>query len=163
MAIIIEEIPQTFMLPAVSVEYFLFDTLSNDNKDMIITFQFSPNATFTVLAKIDGLPTALIDYDQYWTSSAQSWELVVAAGLALRNSYVGVALVNMDSLPFQFTVFMRLGSPRSPSASEHPTAPANYYLTMVVGFILVGMILPILLVLAGCLWLAKKRRDNRNH
>jgi hypothetical protein len=124
---------------------------------MVITFTHSSNTTFSVLAKVDALPSALIDYDQYWTSSEETWGLIISGTVAARISYVGIALVNRGGAATSFRLFVRLEAVELPTQSEPPTAPADNYLTMVVAYVLVGIALPIGAVLGLCLWIAKRR------
>jgi hypothetical protein len=156
----IKEAEQQILLPPLSVEYFQLNIPLNAHQNIYITFSHQESGTFQVLAEVDAQPTTLRQYAQHWKYTGLTSSLLVSAEIAPRISYVGLALVNLGPSPSLITAVMTLEQVRVPSESDLPSIPQDYYLPMVVGYILVAMLLPIVIVLAFCLWVS--RRNSRH-
>jgi hypothetical protein len=72
---------------------------------------------------------------------------------------VGIALVNHGPEDHEIGAVMRLELPGKPSETDAPIVSPDYFLAMVVGYILVGMLLPIVAVLAICLFISRRARN----
>jgi hypothetical protein len=155
--IVLEETEQQVDLPPASVEYFRLDVLPNDIRDVYVTFTHDIPGQFAVLAEIDGQPTALREYGQYWEYTDLKWSLVVPASVASRISYVGLALVNLGGSMCPVTAVMSFVPSGGATATGQPSVPEDYYLAMVVGYVLVGMLVPVIAVLAVCLFISRRR------
>jgi hypothetical protein len=153
--------PQKVTIPPLSVEYFHLDGRRNDNRNIIVAFSHQEPGSFSVLAEIDGQPTTLGRYSQHWKYEGVTWSLLVPARTAAQISYVGLALVNVGPSPSLVTASIDFQNLESPSESDPPGASKDYYLPMVVGYILVAMLLPIVIVLIFCLYISR-RRANRS-
>jgi hypothetical protein len=153
--IVLKEVEQVIVVGPASVEYIRVDILPNDNRDVFVMFVQETGGTFSIFAQADGQPTVLGDYEQHWEHTEQEWSLYISSSVAAQISYVGMALVNLGRMEWAVKVFVRLDFPGEPTETSPPTAPSDYYLAMVVGYVLVGMLLPIVVVLAVCLWISR--------
>jgi hypothetical protein len=150
----ISDIPRPVALPPNSIEYLRVDRPPINFTEMLIVFNNS-QMPLVYCTRRDRQPLLPVEYSHQFENVSETFELLVDRDF----EYIGIAILNANPGQVNISVGYIMDPAkvtRSPGATPPPTRPSDYFTAMVVGWVLVGLFLPVVVTIGIYAWMVRR-------